>query len=172
MANGSEGEPAAAKDATLLVLAPHLVFDGLALVAASLGAKTAYLAADETLLPTLSAHLAERRDPVGVRLHAAAPAFLSGEESALCSALEGSRLRRGRVPAVRERGVDGPPTLVLNVETLARLALIAAATTSPPRRCWSPGAWRSPGRPGWTWSTCPSAPGSATSSGWTARRRC
>jgi NADH:ubiquinone oxidoreductase subunit F (NADH-binding) len=126
VANGSEGEPAAAKDATLLVLAPHLVFDGLALVAASLDAKTAYLAADEALLPALSAHLAERSDPVGVRLHAVAQAFLSGEESALCSALEGKpALPRTKFPPVRERGVDGRPTLVLNVETLARLALIA-----------------------------------------------
>ena len=64
VANGSEGEPAAAKDATLLVLAPHLVFDGLALVAASLGATTAYLAADPAMLPGLAAHLADRRDPV------------------------------------------------------------------------------------------------------------
>ena len=126
VANGSEGEPSAAKDATLLVLAPHLVFDGLALVAASLGATTAYLAADEALLPTLSAHLAERRDPVGVRLHPVAQGFLSGEESALCSALEGKpALPRTKFPPVRERGIDGRPTLVLNVETLARLALIA-----------------------------------------------
>ena len=126
VANGSEGEPAAAKDATLLVLAPHLVFDGLALVAGSLGATTAYLAADPALLPALSAHLADRRDPVGVRLHPVAQAFLSGEESALCAALDGRpALPRTKFPPVRERGVDGRPTLVLNVETLARLALIA-----------------------------------------------
>jgi NADH:ubiquinone oxidoreductase subunit F (NADH-binding) len=126
VANGSEGEPAAAKDATLLVLAPHLVFDGLALVVGSLGATTAFLAADPALLPALSAHLAERSDPVGVRLHAVAQAFLSGEESALCAALEGKpALPRTKFPPVRERGVDGRPTLVLNVETLARLALIA-----------------------------------------------
>ena len=126
VANGSEGEPAAAKDGTLLVLAPHLVFDGLALVAGSLGATTAYLAADEALLPALAAHLADRRDPVGVRLHPVARAFLSGEESALCAALDGKPpLPRTKFPPVRERGVGGRPTLVLNVETLARLALIA-----------------------------------------------
>jgi|tagenome__1003787_1003787.scaffolds.fasta_scaffold20967922_3 NADH:ubiquinone oxidoreductase subunit F (NADH-binding) len=126
VANGSEGEPAAAKDATLLVLAPHLVLDGLALVAASLGASAAYLAADEALLPGLAAHLADRRDPVGVRLHPVAAAFLSGEESALCAALDGKPpLPRTKFPPVRERGVEGRPTLVLNVETLARVALIA-----------------------------------------------
>lgn len=126
VANGSEGEPAAAKDATLLVLAPHLVLDGLALVAASLGAGRAYLAADPSMLPALAGHLADRRDPVRVRLHPVAEAFLSGEESALCAALEGKPpLPRTKFPPVRERGVDGRPTLVLNVETLARLALIA-----------------------------------------------
>lgn len=124
--NGSEGEPGAAKDATLLVLVPHLVFDGLALVATSLGATSAYLAADPAMLPALAAPLAERRDPVGVRLHPAADAFLAGEESALCAAIDGKPpLPRTKFPPVRERGVDGRPTLVLNVETLARLALIA-----------------------------------------------
>jgi NADH:ubiquinone oxidoreductase subunit F (NADH-binding) len=116
VANGSEGEPAAAKDATLLVLAPHLVFDGLALVAAWLGASHAYLAADPAMLPGLAAHLDDRRDPVEVRLHPVAGAFLSGEESALCAALDGKPpLPRTKFPPVRERGVGGRPTLVLNV---------------------------------------------------------
>jgi NADH:ubiquinone oxidoreductase subunit F (NADH-binding) len=126
VANGSEGEPAAAKDAAVLVRAPHLVFDGLALVTRSLGATTVHLAADPALLPGLSRHLADRRDPVGVRLHPVAAGFLAGEESALCAALDGKApLPRTKFPPVRERGVDGRPTLVLNVETLARLALVA-----------------------------------------------
>ena len=107
VANGSEGEPASAKDATLLVLAPHLVLDGLALVADSLGAARAYLAVDPAMIPGLAPYLA-------------------GEESALCAALDGRPpLSTTKFPPVRERGVDGRPTLVLNVETLARLALIA-----------------------------------------------
>ena len=126
VANGSEGEPAAAKDATLLVLAPHLVFDGLALVAGTLGATTAFLAVDPAMVPALSAHLADRRDPVAVRLHPVAEAYLAGEESALCAAIDGRPpLPTTKFPPVRERGVGGRPTLVLNVETLARLALIA-----------------------------------------------
>lgn len=126
VANGSEGEPAAAKDATLLALAPHLVFDGLALVAGSLGATTAFLAVDPAIVPALAAHLADRRDRVGVRLHPVAEAYLAGEESALCAAIDGRPpLPTAKFPPVRERGVGGRPTLVLNVETLARLALIA-----------------------------------------------
>jgi NADH:ubiquinone oxidoreductase subunit F (NADH-binding) len=126
VANGSEGEPAAAKDATLLVLAPHLVLDGLALVADSLGAARAYLAADPAMIPGLTPYLTERRDPVKVRLHPVAEAYLAGEESALCAAIDGRPpLPTTKFPPVRERGVGGRPTLVLNVETLARIALIA-----------------------------------------------
>jgi NADH:ubiquinone oxidoreductase subunit F (NADH-binding) len=126
VANGSEGEPAAAKDAVLLVRAPHLVLDGLALAAASLDASSAFLAADPALLPGLERHLADRSDRIGVRLHPVAKAFLAGEESALCAALDGKApLPRTKFPPVRERGVDGRPTLVLNVETLARMALVA-----------------------------------------------
>jgi NADH:ubiquinone oxidoreductase subunit F (NADH-binding) len=59
-------------------------------------------------------------------LHRAADRFLAGEESALVAAVEGGEpLPRSKFPAIRERGVDGRPTLVANVETLARLALLA-----------------------------------------------
>lgn len=126
VANGAEGEPAALKDATLLTRSPHLVVDGLVLAARSLRAPTVVLAADGALLPGLAQALAGRGDAPGVRLHAVAPAFLAGEESALVAAVDGQpALPRGKVPPVRERGVEGRPTLVLNVETLARLALLA-----------------------------------------------
>src|SRR5688500_7791245 len=70
VANGAEGEPAAAKDAFLLKRSPHLVLDGLQLVAGALGADTAILAAAPALLPALEEHLTERRGSLSVRLHA------------------------------------------------------------------------------------------------------
>jgi NADH:ubiquinone oxidoreductase subunit F (NADH-binding) len=134
VANGAEGEPAAAKDAVLLTHGPHLVLDGLALVARALGADTLVLAAAPHLLGPLAERLAERPDRFPVRLHPAADRFLAGEESALVAAVDGGEpLPRAKFPPIRERGVGGRPTLVQNVETLARLALAArgdrAATT-------------------------------------------
>jgi NADH:ubiquinone oxidoreductase subunit F (NADH-binding) len=126
VANGAEGEPAAAKDAVLLRTAPHLVLDGLQLVAHGLGAETLVLAAPGGLLPGLAGALRERRGEPAVRLHRAADTFLAGEESALVSAVDGrAPLPLGTLPPIRERGVGGRPTLVANVETLARLALLA-----------------------------------------------
>ncbi len=131
VANGSEGEPASAKDAVLLARAPHLVLDGIALVAGTLGAATAVLATDAARVPSLAGHLAERRDRLPVQLHPVAGGYLTGEESALVAALNGRPpLPATKFPPVRERGVGGRPTLVLNVETLARLALLARGDSS------------------------------------------
>jgi NADH:ubiquinone oxidoreductase subunit F (NADH-binding) len=126
IANGAEGEPAAAKDVVLLRTAPHLVLDGLQLVGRALAADTLVLAAPGGLLPALAAALRERRGEPAVRLHRAADTFLAGEESALVAAVDGREpLPLSKFPPIRERGVEGRPTLVANVETLARLALLA-----------------------------------------------
>jgi NADH:ubiquinone oxidoreductase subunit F (NADH-binding) len=102
------------------------VLDGLALVAGALGAGTLVLAAAPHLLGPLTERLAERPDRLAVRLHPAADRFLAGEESALVAAVDGGDpLPRAKFPPIRERGVGGRPTLVQNVETLARLALAA-----------------------------------------------
>jgi NADH:ubiquinone oxidoreductase subunit F (NADH-binding) len=129
VANAAEGEPAAAKDGVLLATAPHLVLDGLDLVARSLGADTLVLAAPGRLHRAVEPALAARRRD-GVRLHPTPDRFLAGEESALVAAIDGGEpLPLAKFPPIRERGVDGRPTLVANVETLARLALLARGRT-------------------------------------------
>lgn len=125
VANGSEGEPASAKDKTLLRLSPHLVLDGLRLAAEATGAAEAYLAVEEGAAH-LEAAVAERRDPIPVRVVRVPRRFLSGESSALTQHINGrAALPRHQNPPVREQGVHRAPTLVQNVETLAHLALIA-----------------------------------------------
>ncbi len=144
VANGAAGDPAALKDRALLTCAPHLVLDGLALVGRSLGATTLVLAAAPERLPALARAVAERGD--AVRLHPVAPSFVAGEESALVAGLEGRpALPLTKEPPLRVRGVGGRPTLVLNVETLARLALLARGHTEAAGRTLVTRHWESGG---------------------------
>ncbi|SNY56915.1 NADH-ubiquinone oxidoreductase-F iron-sulfur binding region domain-containing protein [Paractinoplanes atraurantiacus] len=119
IANGAEGEPASGKDKALLAYQPHLVLDGLQLVARAARASTAHLYVPRP--SALRAVLAARRDPIPVTLVAAPDAFVSGEESAVASAVAG----RGAVPADKLTRLPDTGTLVQNVETLAHLAMIA-----------------------------------------------
>jgi NADH:ubiquinone oxidoreductase subunit F (NADH-binding) len=130
--NGAEGEPASHKDEALLRLAPHLVLDGLQLAAEAVGAASAVLYVRRDMLAgtRLDILISERSgrglDRRAVELVAAPTRFVAGEESALASRISGgTALPRFTPPRVFERGVDGRPTLVQNVETLAHLALIA-----------------------------------------------
>lgn len=123
IANGAEGEPDSEKDRFLLEHQPHLVLDGLQLVARACHAQAAFLYAPTAALESIWAARLDRRDAVSVRLTVAPEAFVAGEASAAAEAVEG----RGVLPAdklVRLAKRDNP-TLVQNVETLAHLALIA-----------------------------------------------
>jgi NADH:ubiquinone oxidoreductase subunit F (NADH-binding) len=128
VANGAESEPASRKDRLLLADAPHLVLDGLQLVAEAVGARDAYIyARDETVI---AAALDERRaagwDRVAVTLLVAPDDFVAGEESAVIAAIEGRpAIPKDKKVFVAESGVRGNATLVQNVETLAHIALIA-----------------------------------------------
>ncbi len=133
VANGSEGEPASAKDGALLCYRPHLVLDGLAGAAAAVRATEAVLwlhgdahAAHRALVRALEERRASGLVETPVRLATGPSRYLSGESSAAVRALSGGPalpLSR-RVPTATS-GVDGRPTLVQNVETLARVGLLA-----------------------------------------------
>ena len=134
IANGAESEPASDKDATLLWLSPHLVLDGLQLAAEAVGADTAILYTHvnrghdvgSRLREALQARQAARVDRVPVQLAEAPVRFLSGQETALLNHLSGGPAIPTFVPPrITERGLNGVPTLVQNVESLAHLALIA-----------------------------------------------
>ena len=129
VANGMESEPASVKDASLLARAPHLVLDGIALAAAAVSAREAYLCVSlPDLADELSAAVAERagRDPLPVTVTVVPDRYVASEESALVHHLNGGAAVPLFVPPRPfERGVRGRPTLVANVETLANVALIS-----------------------------------------------
>jgi NADH:ubiquinone oxidoreductase subunit F (NADH-binding) len=127
VANAAEGEPLSAKDAALLSLAPHLVLDGIVLAAQAVGAREAHLClhAGSPALPAVAAAL-HRHDlgGVAVRLVQTPARYVASEESALVQLLSGGpALPTSRPPRPAEKGVGGAPTLVLNAETLANVAL-------------------------------------------------
>ena len=121
--NGMEGEPLSSKDAVLLSRNPHLVLDGLELLARAMHAKRAILAVGSEIDPGPVTVAARRR-----RVHVVAldGGFVAGQETALVNRLNGrAPIPRDPFTRVTECGVDGRPTLVLNAETLAQVALAA-----------------------------------------------
>ncbi len=133
VANGAEGEPASGKDDLLLAGAPHLVLDGASLAATMVEADEVIVCVKrraEAALDAVTFALQERAragiDDVEIAVAEVSNAYLAGEESALVNHLSGGPAKPTFVPPRPfERGVDGRPTLIQNVETLAHLALIA-----------------------------------------------
>ncbi|WP_327308113.1 NADH-ubiquinone oxidoreductase-F iron-sulfur binding region domain-containing protein [Streptomyces sp. NBC_01298] len=130
VANGEEGEPGSVKDRWLLRARPHLVLDGLARAAAVTGAVRGYVyLSDPVAADRVRRALAEREPDLPVEVVETAHTYVAGEESAVVRRIDGGpALPTAKPPRPFERGVGGAPTLVSNVETLARIALIA---TSP-----------------------------------------
>lgn len=134
VANGAESEPLSAKDATLLRQRPHLVLDGLALAAEALGAVRAVLwlhAGDAGARAAVETALAERFRPsdLGLEVLVGPDHYLSGESSAISRGVAGGPA----LPSVRRPpGQGSARTLVQNVETLARVALLARGLPATP----------------------------------------
>jgi NADH:ubiquinone oxidoreductase subunit F (NADH-binding) len=135
--NGAEGEPQSKKDRVLMTTRPHLVLDGAYLAAHVLEARRVVLyvgerheAARNAMLAALAARPeADRR----ITSIVAAPArYVAGAEAAAVHMInEGVATPTSLPPFVFERGVDGMPTLVQNVETLAHIALLARSGEPP-----------------------------------------
>jgi NADH:ubiquinone oxidoreductase subunit F (NADH-binding) len=121
--NGMEGEPLSHKDAVLLTRNPHLVLDGLEVLARAMRAKRAVLAIGPEIDPAPAQAAARGRRVEVVPL---AGGFVAGQETALVNQLDGRpALPRDPFTRVTESGVGGRPTLVLNAETLAQVGLVA-----------------------------------------------
>lgn len=129
--NGAEGEPHSKKDRLLMTARPHLILDGAFLAARAVRAKQVVLYLGEehfAARQSMERALAERTDAERRRVRTvAAPArYVAGASSAAVH-LVGAGIATPTTgpPSPHARGVDGAPTLVQNVETLAHVALIA-----------------------------------------------
>ena len=129
VANGTEGEPASAKDKVLMARSPHLVLDGAVLAAELTGARKAVIVVHRSVREIIDDAVAQRRrarlDRVRIQVVTAADRFVAGEARAVVHWVErGLPAPTATPPRLHERGLGGAPTLVQNVETLAHLALI------------------------------------------------
>jgi len=130
VANGAEGEPASGKDAALLQLRPHLILDGALVATAMIGARRVVIwLAEQAPLSVRSMQLAiaERASSPGPRpeIVTTAERYLSGESSAIIRAVQGGPALPRTTFEPGRSWAGGPPVLVHNVETLARLGLLA-----------------------------------------------
>lgn len=130
VANGEEGEPTSVKDRWLLVHRPHLVLDGLRVAWQAVDADELYVyVSDGQATESITAAIAELDHlpawtaplPQLVRVD---PGYVAGEETAVVRGIDGFAPKPTlKPPRPYEVGVGGHPTLVANVESLARLAL-------------------------------------------------
>lgn len=139
--NGDEGDPGAFMDRMLLESYPFRVLEGAAIAAWAIGAREGvlYIRTEYPLaLERVRAALARLTEEgllgetvlgsawgLQVRIVEGAGAFVCGEETALLASIEGRRgMPRLRPPYPAEAGLQGKPTLVNNVETLANVPWI------------------------------------------------
>ncbi|SFK98404.1 NADH:ubiquinone oxidoreductase, NADH-binding subunit (chain F) [Geodermatophilus ruber] len=130
VANGGEGEPFSFKDRYLMRYRPHMVLDGLTACADFLDAERAFVfTCDELAAESMREALREREPRVPVFVHLSEHAYVAGEESAVVDRLSGGLgLPTDKPPRPFEHGVHGRPTAVLNVDTLAQVALLTSAS--------------------------------------------
>ncbi|MEY9933159.1 NADH:ubiquinone oxidoreductase subunit F (NADH-binding) [Catenulispora sp. GP43] len=133
VANGAEGEPGSVKDRWLMRARPHLVLDGMLRAADMTRAARCYVyVADDEAADSMRRALAEREPVVPTWIVRFEHSYVAGEETSAIRRINGGpALPAAKPPRPFESGVDGVPTLVANVETLARIALLAARPQTP-----------------------------------------
>ncbi|TET68433.1 MAG: NADH-quinone oxidoreductase subunit NuoF, partial [Dehalococcoidia bacterium] len=139
--NADEGDPGAFMDRSILEADPHAVIEGLTIAAYATGATEGYIyvraeypLAVSRLRTALSQ--AQERGFLGnkildsdssfiVHIKEGAGAFVCGEETALIASIESHRgMPRPRPPFPAQSGLDGKPTIINNVKTLASVPVI------------------------------------------------
>ena len=125
VANGGEGEPGSIKDRFVMRTRPKDVLSGLQIAIDALGAERGYVYlkgsfhTEEKLLRTA---LQEMGLGSRILLHRGDDTYVGGEETALLESIEGRvAWPRPKPPRPSAVGLFGRPTLVQNVDTLARV---------------------------------------------------
>ncbi len=139
--NADEGDPGAYMDRAIIEGNPHLVIEGLAIAAHSIGANKGYvyIRAEYPLAVRILDKAIEQARRVGllgrdiagsgfnfdIEIYLGAGAFVCGEETALIASIEGKRGNpRPKPPYPANNGLFGKPTNVNNVKTLSNVSLI------------------------------------------------
>ncbi|MFC2017610.1 NADH-quinone oxidoreductase subunit NuoF [Chloroflexota bacterium] len=139
--NADEGDPGAFMDRSILEADPHAVLEGLTIAAYAVGAAEGYIyvraeypLAVSRLVTALNQ--AQKNGFLGndvlgsgfsftVYIKEGAGAFVCGEETALIASIESRRgMPRPRPPFPAQSGLDGKPTTINNVKTLASVTII------------------------------------------------
>ena len=130
--NCSEGEPASAKDSSLMLTAPHLVLDGAQLLAEALEIQHVHIAVPgerPNVAEAVRVAIRERRGgrkAVHFETHVTSGGFVGGQARAVLEMLSG----RENLPVTAKTpeafaGLRGRPTMLCNAETLAHLAAVS-----------------------------------------------
>jgi NADH-quinone oxidoreductase subunit F len=133
VANGAEGEPGSIKDRHVMTTRAADVCRGLVLAAQAVGAREAVVFLKRSFdVPAAAlerALAATDTEGLSVSIRRGDDSYITGEETALLESLEGRRpWPRPKPPLPAAVGYQGRPTLVQNVETLAR---VPAALADP-----------------------------------------
>ena len=136
--NGDEGDPGAFMDRAILESNPHSVIEGMIIAGYAIRARYGYiyvraeypLAVERVLTALkqarkanlLGRHILGSDFSFEVRLFQGSGAFVCGEETALIASLEGKPgMPHHRPPYPATAGLNGKPTVINNVKTLANI---------------------------------------------------
>jgi NADH-quinone oxidoreductase subunit F len=139
--NADESEPGACKDRPILEQCPHLLLEGIALACYAIKSHLAFIyirgeyhrainvmtqAVEEARAAGIIGPKVMGHDfALDVIVHSGAGAYICGEETAMLNSIEGRiGWPRLRPPFPAQVGVYGRPTIINNVETLAKVTAI------------------------------------------------
>ncbi|MBM3118333.1 MAG: NADH-quinone oxidoreductase subunit NuoF [Chloroflexi bacterium] len=139
--NADEGDPGAFMDRSILEADPHSVIEGLTIAGYAIGAREGYIyvRAEYPLAVKrfrIALEQAKKKGFLGdnilgshfsfiIHVKEGAGAFVCGEETALLASIESKRgMPRPRPPFPAQSGLDGKPSNINNVKTLASVPVI------------------------------------------------